>query len=127
MIIYNLGKEDIKFYANVDLDSYFKRIENIWGINLFGYQKDYIYQLQKSCRRMLMTTDKINERFGTKVFTDDSKSASIIIRDSIIFAAQNIDAQVPDGREKSLAFTKLEEALMWSNKGIAAGQKENNE
>lgn len=70
-----------------------------------------------------MTTDKINERFGTKTFTDDSKSASIIIRDSIIFTAQNIDAQVPDGREKSLAFTKLEEALMWSNKGIAAGQE----
>ena len=74
-----------------------------------------------------MADDKIAKRFGTKTFTDDSKSASIIVRDSIIFAARNIDAQVPDGREKALAFTKLEEALMWSNKGIAAGQKENNE
>ena len=123
MIVYNLDKKDVKFYANVDLDSYFKQIEDVWDINLFDYQKDYMYQLQESCRRMLMTTDKINERFGSKVFTDDSKSASIIVRDSIIFAARNIDAQVPDGREKSLAFTKLEEALMWSNKGIAAGQE----
>lgn len=124
MIIYNLSKEDAKFYANVDLDSYFKLIEDIWHINLFDYQKDYIYQLQKSCRRILMTDDEITKRFGTKTFTDNSKSASIIIRDSIIFAARNIDAQVPDGREKSLAFTKLEEALMWSNKGIAKGQKD---
>lgn len=70
-----------------------------------------------------MADDKIAKRFESKIFTDDSKSASIIIRDSIIFAAQNIDAQVPDGKEKSLALTKLEEALMWSNKGIATGQE----
>lgn len=30
-----------------------------------------------------------------------------------------IYAQVPDGREKSLALTKLEEVCMWANKGIA--------
>ena len=74
-----------------------------------------------------MTDDKIAKRFGTKTFTDDSKSASTIVRDSIIFAARNIDAQVPEGREKALAFTKLEECLMWCNKGIAKGQKENTE
>ena len=123
MIIHNFSKEEIKFYANVDLDSYFKLIEDVSNIKLFGYQKDYIYQLQKSCRRILMADDKIAKRFESKIFTDDSKSASIIIRDSIIFAAQNIDAQVPDGKEKSLALTKLEEALMWSNKGIATGQE----
>jgi len=32
-----------------------------------------------------------------------------------------IELRVPEGREKALAFTKLEEAVMWSNAGIARG------
>lgn len=34
------------------------------------------------------------------------------------FATQ-INAAVPEGREKSLALTKIEEAMMWANAGIA--------
>lgn len=33
-----------------------------------------------------------------------------------------IECMVPDGREKSLAITKLEEVMMWANAGIARGQ-----
>ena len=33
--------------------------------------------------------------------------------------ALEIDEVVPDGREKSLAITRLEEAVMWANSGIA--------
>jgi hypothetical protein len=33
--------------------------------------------------------------------------------------ALEIDEVVPEGREKSLAITKLEEAVMWANSGIA--------
>lgn len=33
--------------------------------------------------------------------------------------AHLINEYVPDGREKSLAITKLEETVMWANKGIA--------
>ena len=33
--------------------------------------------------------------------------------------ALEIDEVVPEGREKSLAFTKLEEVVMWANAGIA--------
>jgi len=33
-----------------------------------------------------------------------------------------IDQLVPDGREKSLAFTKIEEATFWSNAGIARSE-----
>ena len=42
----------------------------------------------------------------------------------IMFArdyAQEIDMLCPDGREKSLALTKLEEASMWANKSICVG------
>jgi hypothetical protein len=33
--------------------------------------------------------------------------------------AQVVDDQCPESREKSLAFTKLEEAVMWANAAIA--------
>ena len=32
-----------------------------------------------------------------------------------------IDAKVPDGREKSLAFTNLEQSMFWTNAAIARG------
>jgi hypothetical protein len=41
------------------------------------------------------------------------------IRDAGLTAALLINAHVPDGREKSTAVTKLEEAVMWANKGLA--------
>ena len=33
--------------------------------------------------------------------------------------AYEIEARVPECRERSIAFTKLEEAIMWANAGIA--------
>ena len=36
--------------------------------------------------------------------------------------AELLEAECPDSREKSLAFTKLEEAIMWANASIARNE-----
>ena len=41
------------------------------------------------------------------------------IRDTAKRFAFMIDAMVPDSREKSIAITKIREAVMWANAGIA--------
>lgn len=41
------------------------------------------------------------------------------IRDNAYDLASLIDARVPDSREKSLAITHLEQAVMWANAGLA--------
>ena len=40
------------------------------------------------------------------------------IRGLINEVAQTLDVHIEDGREKSLALTKLEESLMWAGKAI---------
>lgn len=46
------------------------------------------------------------------------------IRECCRYAALNVNELCPEGREKSLAFTKLEEAMFWANAAIAR-EKEN--
>ena len=41
------------------------------------------------------------------------------IRDFAKKFAELIDQRCPDSREKSLAITKIEEAMMWANSSIA--------
>lgn len=45
------------------------------------------------------------------------------IREKAKDIAHLMNAQCPDSREKSLAFTKLEEAVMWANASIARNEK----
>ena len=40
------------------------------------------------------------------------------VREAVVQAGSFIEQFVEDGHEKSLAFTHLEEALMWAGKGI---------
>lgn len=42
-----------------------------------------------------------------------------LVRRSIKSTMRDLDQLCPQGREKSLALTKLEEAMMWANAAIA--------
>lgn len=44
------------------------------------------------------------------------------LRDHAHRLALDINDLVPESREKSLAITKLEECIMWANKGIACNE-----
>lgn len=45
---------------------------------------------------------------------DHGRARQVIYR-----AAEALNELVPDGREKAVALTKLEEAMFWANAGIA--------
>ena len=45
-----------------------------------------------------------------------------MIRETARELAEVIEAECPESREKSLAFTKLEEAVMWANASIARNE-----
>lgn len=46
------------------------------------------------------------------------------IRAAMLTAAREVERLCPEGREQSLAVTKLEEAMMWANAAIARAPEE---
>ncbi len=53
----------------------------------------------------------------------ESVEAHEAVRSTLKAAAIVVDETCPDGREKSLAVTAIEEALMWANAAIARSAK----
>lgn len=51
--------------------------------------------------------------------TDKTGPEHASVRAKLFEVAEFLCELVPDGRELSLALTKLEEAMMWANAGIA--------
>ncbi len=60
----------------------------------------------------------IEERFKFHGMDEDQTKQVVTIRERAIEFAKDIEVLCPDGREKSLALTKLEETAMWSIKSI---------
>lgn len=52
--------------------------------------------------------------------TEEQLAAQRVIRTAIATAAHAIESGTAPGRERALALTKLEEALMWAGKAIFA-------
>ena len=57
-------------------------------------------------------------RHQYRVLSEEEKAAMLWIKDQALTMMEFIDARVPAGREVSLAKTKIEEAVMWSIKGL---------
>lgn len=67
-------------------------------------------------------TADIENRFTYHAPKGDQTARYSGIRKQALGLAYFIDVEVPDSREKSLAFTNLEQAVMWANAGIARNE-----
>ena len=65
---------------------------------------------------------EVKKRFTYHAPKGDQAKRYEEIRNLIGHAAITIDGMCPDGREKSLAITKLEEAIFWFNAAIARNE-----
>ena len=62
----------------------------------------------------------IKHRFAFPAAADQEKrDAHASARQACRQAAERIDELCPEGREKALAITKLEEAMFWANAALA--------
>ena len=68
--------------------------------------------------------DRIENSFTYHPPLDGQPEKYKEIRDAAKELAYLLTDNVPEGRELSLAITKLEEVVMWANKGIACHEED---
>ena len=77
---------------------------------------------ERAAAMMASTSDERTQnntmRHQYRVLSDDEKEAMLWIKDQGLTMVEYIDARIPHGRERSLAKTKVEEAVMWAVKGL---------
>lgn len=66
--------------------------------------------------------ERIESDFTYHPPKEESKPIFVEARERVKELAHWINEHYPNGREKSLALTKLEEAVMWANAGLARHQ-----
>lgn len=67
-----------------------------------------------------MTPEDIENRFAFHPATNDEKrDAHTSVRQNCRRLADFLNENLPEGREKSLAITKLEESMYWGNAALA--------
>lgn len=70
-----------------------------------------------------MSTPDLENRFKYHPPKDDViRRQHETIRNTCHALAKLLDGALPDGREKALAITKIEEAMFWANAAIARHQ-----
>lgn len=67
----------------------------------------------------MIEQNDIDNRFTYHPPSETKATKHLMIRESGKTLTEIINEHVPDGREKSLAITKIEEAIFWANAGIA--------
>ncbi len=68
--------------------------------------------------------DQIETVFASHSVSEEQAAHMEIIRDMCRSLAFGINDFCPNGREKSLAITNLEQVMFWANAGIAREQPE---
>lgn len=58
-------------------------------------------------------------RFLSKELTEEQKMIIDVIRHTFTLTYNTLDESIPEGREKSLYITKLDEACMWAVKAVS--------
>jgi len=66
-----------------------------------------------------ITEAEIENRFGFHPATDETRVLHAAVREEVSGLVNFLVSIVPEGREHSLMLTKLQEAAMWANAGIA--------
>lgn len=71
----------------------------------------------------MLTTEEITNRVTYHAPSSDGVAKHAALSGKFIEIMHDIDALVPDGREKAIVMTKLEEAKMWASAGVARNPK----
>lgn len=71
-----------------------------------------------------MDTKTIDRNFTYHAPHGDHPARFELLRSTARGLAATIQGECPESREKSLAFTKLEECVMWANAAIARNETE---
>lgn len=67
-----------------------------------------------------MTPEDIENRFAFHAAnTEEKRDAHTSVRQNCRQLADFLNDRLPEGREKSLAITHLEDVMMWSNAALA--------
>lgn len=66
-----------------------------------------------------MSSELVEKRFSHHAPDEAAASLHTYIRAETKDLAYDFEVHLPESREKALALTKLEEALMWANAAIA--------
>lgn len=66
-----------------------------------------------------MTPEDVTNRFDYHVPNDERRAQHERVRANLVGVAADLNTFLPEGREKSLSITRLEEAMFWANAAIA--------
>lgn len=76
----------------------------------------------------MLGADEINHRFAYHPPRSEARVQDHeVVRHLSGRLAMHMDERLPDGREKSLAITKIEEAMFWANASLARAPEESPE
>lgn len=68
---------------------------------------------------MAIKADLVNRFSFHPADTEEKRNAHASVRTNCLTIAKFLDEELPDGREKALALTNLEQVMFWANAAIA--------